>query len=300
MLAVVGTVPNPGLPVIEGPAVLADHALTVSGHDLAPDRGTPALLASAAAACAFLGLPPPHAFLAGDEGLGRGSRELYAHLVANLPGRSFSTLAFHYLMPDVMWHDKVLFAVQEMASRPRLVADAGFMYAAKMSGQAGEYDLFTPDAGEMAFLADEEAPHPFYTRGFILHEENRVPDLIARAYRCGNAARHLVVKGRKDLVADASGILSAVEGPCVEAMEAIGGTGDTLTGMAAALMEAGFDTAEAARLAARANRLAGSMAGLSPASPISGIVPFLPQALRTALEEQARPRRTPCGFSSRP
>jgi len=35
-----------------------------------------------------------------------------------------------------------------------------------MSGNAQSFDLFTPDAGELAFLADEEAPHPFYTRGF--------------------------------------------------------------------------------------------------------------------------------------
>jgi len=32
-------------------------------------------------------------------------------------------------------------------------------------------------AGEV-FLEDEEAPHPFYTRGFILHEEDRIHELI--------------------------------------------------------------------------------------------------------------------------
>ena len=63
------------------------------------------------------------------------------------------------------------------------------MYAAKMSGQAASYDLFTPDAGELAFLADETAPHPFYTRGFILHENNKIPDLINRAYSHKNAAK---------------------------------------------------------------------------------------------------------------
>ncbi|MFO7970579.1 MAG: sugar kinase, partial [Desulfobacterales bacterium] len=63
-----------------------------------------------------------------------------------------------------------------MDPRPTLIADAGFMYAAKMSGLSEAYELFTPDAGELAFLADEEAPHPFYTRGFILHEENLIPD----------------------------------------------------------------------------------------------------------------------------
>jgi hypothetical protein len=61
------------------------------------------------------------------------------------------------------------------------------MYVAKMSGQASQYDLFTL-MWELAFLADEEAPHPFYTRGFILHEDNPPPDLISRAYTFDNAA----------------------------------------------------------------------------------------------------------------
>ena len=81
------------------------------------------------------------------------------------------------------------------------MADAGYMYVAKMSGYAASYDLFTPDVGELAFLADEKAPHPFYTRGFLLHEEERVPELILRAYHHENAARHLLVKGRCDRVA---------------------------------------------------------------------------------------------------
>ena len=34
------------------------------------------------------------------------------------------------------------------------------MWAAKMSGHADHYELFTPGAGEMAFFADETVPHP--------------------------------------------------------------------------------------------------------------------------------------------
>ena len=93
----------------------------------------------------------------------------------------FKSLTFHYLQPDVDWHNKVLFAVETMQQRPILIADAGFMYAAKMSGQSECYDFFTPDVGELAFLADELAPHPFYTRGFILHENNNITDLIHQA-----------------------------------------------------------------------------------------------------------------------
>lgn len=285
MLAVVGTIPDPAVPVTEGPAEIVGSVMRVAGLPVAPDRGTPALLAAAAFACAALSLPAPYAYLVGDEGLGHGSRALYRHLTDVLPGRDISTLVFHYLMPDVMWHDKVLFAVEAMAVRPKLIADAGFMYAAKMSGQAAAYDLFTPDAGELAFLADETAPHPFYTRGFILHEENRVPDLIARAYLGENAAGTLLVKGSTDHVANASGILSTVDAPSQEAMEAMGGTGDTLTGIAAALIEAGHPVPRAAHVAALANRLSGSLAKPDPGTPIAAIIPHIPEALTRALAQ---------------
>ena len=72
-------------------------------------------------------------------------------------------------------------AAQALAVPPIMVADAGFMYVAKMSGYADAYDLFTPDLGELAFLADEKAPHPFYTRGFLLAREDDVPPLLQRA-----------------------------------------------------------------------------------------------------------------------
>jgi NAD(P)H-hydrate repair Nnr-like enzyme with NAD(P)H-hydrate dehydratase domain len=169
---------------------------------------------------------------------------------------------------------------------PRLIADAGFMYAAKMSGQSPEYELFTPDAGELAFLADEKAPHPFYTRGFILAEDNDVPELVAMAYKHDNAARHLLVKGHADLVADRTGVLFTVDHPSVEALEAVGGTGDSLTGIVASLIEAGLNTPEAARLAASVNRTAGAMADPDPASQIMDIIPYLPKAY-----EALRPER---------
>ena len=151
--------------------------------------------------------------------------------------REYTTLCFHYLLPEVDWHNRVFFAIEAMARRPILIADAGFMYVAKMSGLADQYDLFTPDVGELAFLADEEAPHPFYTRGFILHEDNLAPDLIKRAYAFDNAARYLLVKGKIDYIAAREGILAAVTEPDLEVLEPIGGTGDTITGLVAALID---------------------------------------------------------------
>jgi NAD(P)H-hydrate repair Nnr-like enzyme with NAD(P)H-hydrate dehydratase domain len=243
------------------------------------NRGTPALLAAACRTLEYFQLPPPQAFLIGDTGRGAGSRRLYEHMVARLADDQPETLVFHYLQPDVDWHNQVLFAIEALQPRPRLIADAGFMYAAKMSGLAASYDLFTPDLGELAFLADETAPHPFYTRGFILHEEQRLEELIRRAWRHDNAAQRLLVKGREDRVVIGDSVVARVKEPLVEAMEAIGGTGDSLTGVVSALIHSGMEIAKASELAARTNRLAGWMAGLNPASQIGELIQWLPEAL---------------------
>lgn len=99
------------------------------------------------------------------------------------------------------------------------------MYVAKMSGYADAYDLFTPDLGELAFLADETAPHPFYTRGFLLAEEKDLPALMRRAQAHGNCPPNLIVKGRTDHIVCNGMLAATVDTPSVEAMECIGGTG---------------------------------------------------------------------------
>lgn len=279
MLAVVGTLPVEDFPLLAAPVEWDRRALWCGGRRIPVNRGTAALLAAACAALKILGGPPPVGFLVGDIGLGRGSQQLYEHVAQQVKNCRFTALAFHYILPQVDWHSQVYFALQELKPRPFLIADAGFMYVAKMSGLAPAYDLFTPDVGELAFLADEEAPHPFYTRGFILTQENRVPELIARAYAHDNAARYLLVKGQIDYVADQQGILATVSDPQVEALEAVGGTGDTLTGMVAALISTGWEVVPAAVLAARANRLAGKLAGATPATSVAELVEHIPWAL---------------------
>ncbi|MCD6296672.1 MAG: sugar kinase [Deltaproteobacteria bacterium] len=285
MLAIIGTVPDQDFPLVEGDVGLVDDEIYIQGKKVSVNRGTPALLAAAIKTCEVLDMPGPFGYLVGDIGRGDGSRRLYEHLTRNMGRCNYNTIAFHYLQPDVDWHNRVLFAVDEMETRPILIADAGFMYAAKMSGQSSEYDLFTPDVGELAFLADEEAPHPFYTRGFILHEENRIPDLISRAYSHRNAARCLLVKGEKDYVADSEGIKAVVDYPSEEAMEAMGGTGDTVTGIATALIESGMPVHDAAVAAIRANRLAGAYAKPTPATQVMEIIEHIPRALEEILHK---------------
>jgi hypothetical protein len=288
MLAVVGTIPEKGFPLKAGEVFLEKDSILVGDRPVPVNRGTPALLASAIKAGEVLGLPPFFGYLVGDIGLGDGSRHLYEYLAKDFPRSHFSVITFHYLQPDVDWHNKVLFAVEEMNSRPILIADAGFMYAAKMSGQSNAYELFTPDPGELAFLADEEAPHPFYTRGFILHDENRIPDLITRAYEQNNAARYLLVKGKEDHVASRRGIHAVIDHPVDEALEAMGGTGDSLTGIVSALIASGMETLEAAILASRINRLAGHLAGPTPASQVMEMIAYIPRAMEQILEKMGK------------
>jgi hypothetical protein len=283
MLAVVGTIPDQDFPLVAGKVTLQEDRIHIQGNEVIVNRGTPALLAATISAAQALGQPEPFGYLVGDIGLGEGSRLLYEYLTRHIREYDFHTIVFHYVQPDVDWHNRVLFAVEEMTRRPILIADAGFMYAAKMSGQAPAYDLFTPDIGELAFLADENAPHPFYTRGFILHEENRVPDLISRAYRHENASRFLLVKGREDYLADRGGIRATIKNPADEAMEAIGGTGDTLTGIAAVLISAGREIDESAVIAAKVNRLAGHYARPTPATQVTEIIHHIPRALADLL-----------------
>lgn len=283
MLAVIGTVPDLPPEILEGYVSFNGKKLFLKGRELAVGRGTTALLAAAARAASLLTQTPPFASLAGDIGTGEGSLKLYSHLAKNIGSWNARAIAFHYILPDVDWHNRVLLALDAIDKRPILIADAGYMYAAKMSGQAQAYELFTPDVGELAFLADEQAPHPFYTRGFLLKEENRVQDLIARAYKNEDASLCLLVKGTCDFVAAKGKIISTIKEPVVEAMEAIGGTGDTLTGMAATLIASGMDVAKACELAAKANRLAGKMADPTPATQIGRIIEKIPTALEEVL-----------------
>ncbi|MBQ7585271.1 MAG: sugar kinase [Desulfovibrionaceae bacterium] len=251
-------------------------------------RGLGALIG--AATYTLKGLSPNSSYveletlLVGDLGSGAGSCKLYAHLIKLLPSLSgLSGLTFHYLYPEVDWHNRILLALEELEPKPLLVADAGFMYAAKMSGYADHYDLFTPDQGELAFLADAEAPHPFYTRGFFLNTDRQTSELVKMAYEEGNAAKWLIIKGSVDNIICAGELKGQIDSPNVPAMEAIGGTGDLVTGVVTGLLAQGLSLDSACLLAAKASRLAGFMAQPTPATQIEEILPFLPAALNQLL-----------------
>jgi len=285
---IVGTVPQESFPLVHGSVSLDGKYLRVEHQRVPVARGTPALIAAAVLAGSIFGDPTIEVLLAGDTGLGRGSDRIYRYF-QDMDRFRYEGITFHYLQPDIDGHNRVWMALESDTKRPILVADAGFMYVAKMSGYAAQYDLFTPDAGELAFLADEKAPHPFYTRGFLLQTDAALPDLIEKAYRFHNAARHLLIKGKIDVVVAAGQIVTKIAEPCVPVLEPIGGTGDTVTGIATALLHAGMGMTSSCRMAAVTNRLMGKLASPDPASSICDLLKFLPQALAETLKNPTGP-----------
>ncbi|CAI3230331.1 NAD(P)H-hydrate dehydratase [Desulfovibrio legallii] len=284
MWCIVGTLPDAAAPLLtaglDAPSAVRDGFLILpDGFRTPVQRGTPALAATALLACAALNFPPPRLLLAGDTGSGAGSRAVYAHLEDCLPALAPRGLTFHYLFPDVDWHNRLLLAISALPVRPLLAADAGYMYVAKMSGYADAYDLFTPDLGELAFLADETAPHPFYTRGFLLAEEKDLPALMRRAQAHGNCPPNLIVKGRTDHIVCNGMLAATVDTPSVEAMECIGGTGDLVTGLVTAFLCGGLPICRASLAAARAARLLAQDCAPDPGFQIGQLLARLPEML---------------------
>ena len=280
MLLLAGTVPFDVGEIISGQVDYREGNFWIGDHQLSVSRGTAALICAAAISCRHLGIDLPYAVLAGDIGQKSSGSFIYKALQDFLVKNSVRALALHYLMPNILYHKKLMAAIQTLNPKPFLMADAGSMYVAKAAGQAHLYDLFTPDLGELAFLADDKASHPAYTRGFICRMEEEVPALIKRAYQFNNAAAYLCVKGSTDYICYQGEIINTVDDPSVEVLEAIGGTGDTLSGIVAALIYKNISIEKACVLAARANRLAGKMADPTPSTQIGEIIRFIPEALK--------------------
>jgi NAD(P)H-hydrate repair Nnr-like enzyme with NAD(P)H-hydrate dehydratase domain len=279
MLLIGGTVPCDIGQLIIGEAYYEKGDVRVCKSSLPVSRGTAALVGAAAITCRYLGLEPPHVLLAGDIGQKTTGTIIYESLQAFLEKTQVHTLTLHYLMPNIRYHKALMKSIQELDPKPILIADAGSMYVAKAAGQAALYDLFTPDLGELAFLADDQAAHPAYTRGFICHMEEDVPELIRRAFEYKNTARYLCVKGKIDYICHDGVILDRIDEPSIESLEAIGGTGDTLTGIASALIYKGLDIHKACLSATKANRWAGKLSNPTPATQIREIIDHIPEAL---------------------
>ncbi len=291
MLVLVGTVPMPGLGLTRGRISYGD-ALRIGERGLdipcaSLMHCTTAMMAAAAVACTTMGYDAPYGVTAGCIGDGSGSRMLYRFLTEEAESLGADVLTLHYIVPQTKLIKQVVDSILAWKKRPILIGDAGGMYAVKAAGLARNFDLFTPDPGELAFLSDADALHPAYVRHFISEVDTLdMPRLIARAFEHGDAAKVLLVKGETDYVVKEGEILTTIGEPNIAAMEAIGGTGDTITGLVAALIYGGWDIVKASIVAAKTNRIAGLLCNPTPATHIGEIVAHLPQALEQVLEKE--------------
>ena len=284
MILLAGTVPLKDLPLVAGEVRAEDGFLVTGGHRIPCTQGTGAMISAALAVTEYLKIDSPQIVVAGDIGQGKGSREIYEYLIRMIPELPVEVLTLHYCLPDMALTRRLCQSVAKCTKKPVMIADAASMYAAKAAGLSSQFDIFTPDATELAFLADAEATHPAYiSRHLFDTDGNKAPELIATAYQQSSAARVLLVKGAIDYVVRDGDILDTVSEPDVPELEAIGGTGDTITGMVSAFAYAGLELHEAAMIAARANRIAGTFAQATPATKISQIVERFPDVMKEYL-----------------
>ena len=284
MMLIAGTVPIKDLPLTIAEVSIEGESLVVDGYYIPRTQGTGAMVGAALATTDYLKLEPPRVLLAGDIGQGRGSQQIYEYLIEKVVELSPTVLALHYCLPDMSLTRRLCKAVDGCAKRPFMIADAASMYAAKAAGLAKNFDIFTPDATEMAFLADKEATHPAYIARHLFDTDiEQTPGLVAKAHKQGSLAKLVLVKGAIDYVVEEGNIIATVTEPDVPELEAIGGTGDTITGLISGFVFAGLEPREAAIIAARANRVAGKFARATPATRVGQIIDQYPNVFKEYL-----------------
>lgn len=275
MLLICGTIPSKNFPLTIGSVSMEGDNLVVSNRRFPCTQGTGAMITAALVTTKYLQKDPPRALIIGDVGgiSDEGTRQLFKFLIDKICSLAPDVLALHYCLPIMPLMKDLCKAIDKCEKRPYMLADAGAMYAAKGAGLSARFDMYTPDVTEMGFLADPEAAHPAYAARHLFDcEPEKIPELISTAYRDNNAAKTLIVKGKVDYIAHDRAIIASVAGPDVPALEAIGGTGDTITGIASALIFAGYHPQVAALIAARTNRSAGQLAQANPATKVKKII----------------------------
>ena len=285
MLLIAGTLPIEDMPLTLGTVRAEGEFLAVDGQRFSATQGTGAMISAALTTTDYLGLEAPQVLVAGDIGQGRGSQEIYEYLIQHVAELSPEVLALHYWLPNMVLTRRLCEAIdQKCKKRPMMIADSASMYSAKAAGLATKFDIFTPDATEMAFLADPDATHPAYIAKHLFNTDiTRTPELAAAAYQKNNAAKLLLVKGAIDYIIKEGEMITTVTEPDVPALEAIGGTGDTITGLTSAFVYAELELNKAAMIAARANRAAGQFAEATPATKVNQVIAQFPAVFKKYL-----------------
>lgn len=281
MFTIMGTIPFAGMGIKTGKSSFENGSLKLDDLTVSPTLGTTAMVAAACIICKSLDIDTPYFITAGDIGEGNGSKKLYHYISSNIKSIDTEVLGMHYIMPNIALMKIVLDAIGKTNEKMDLIADAGSMYTAKAGKYVSQFDIFTPDAGEMAYLADPEASHPSYVKHLLFSlDKSEIVTLINRAYENGNTPRIMLVKGKIDYIVENGKVIEKVDKPSIPSMEAIGGTGDSLVGILTALIYAGYDKVDACVKASRINRIAGKLAEPDPSTPVRKIIANIPEAIK--------------------
>lgn len=276
MIVLIGTVPYK-TGVYVGHARIEKDYLNVENVKFPIERGTAAMAASCAQVCSFYGLPMPLCIFGGDTSDGKGTDLMFQEVNTNIDKYAPDIITLHYLFPKIAYGNPFVSKVNSLPKRPQLIADAGGMYLIKTLNQSHLFDVFTPDEGELLFLADEFAAHPLYVRSELLKKVMDIDSLVEAAYRHKNAAKTLVVKGTIDYIYKDGVKIKESRGPNIPAMEAIGGTGDTITGMLSGLRYQKDEDSNYKALVV--NRLIGKRINCTPATQIREFIGAIPAVL---------------------
>jgi hypothetical protein len=288
MLLLSGTMPLEDKSLVAGTIRYDGQSISLGDRYIPKDLtsiGAMAMMAAAATTTQALGIEPPIGVIAGDTGQGAGSASLYSYLTEQAGGLGASALTMHYILPIRKPFLEFVEMLDYWQKRPFMIADAGSMLIAKATRSCRKFDLFTPDAGEICFLADPEAGHPAYVKSLLFEiDTTQVPTLIEKAYASGNSPRYLLIKGPTDFLVDDGKIIHTIAEPNIPVLEPIGGTGDTITGMVSALISGGYEPMKACLIAGRANRLAGQLTNPTPATPVFEIIKHIADAVERMVD----------------
>ncbi|MGC8911524.1 MAG: NAD(P)H-hydrate dehydratase [Nitrososphaeria archaeon] len=282
---IVGTVPVEKFPIYVGIPSFDGKNLFLNEWTLPIGMGTLTLYSAAYLTLAHLKGESPTLITVGDIGKADGSRILYQKLTEEIEEFKPNVLTLHYVMPIITLVKTLALKLQKMNPKPIVVADAGFMYAFKASKMGHVCDIFTPDPGEMAFLADKNAVHPAYMERHLFEIDSiDVESLIEKVKNVEGLPKMLVVKGAVDYIVLDGKILFKIDDPMVPSLEPIGGTGDTLTGILTGLISCGLPLEKAALYACKINRIAGLLSNPTPRTKVNEIISYIPKAIDMVLK----------------
>ena len=93
----------------------------------------------------------------------------------------------------------------------------------------------------------------------------------------------MVVKAAVDHIIVDGEVVGEVREPLVPALEAIGGTGDKITGIVSALIYSGLEPSDACIKAAQINRFMGELTNPTPATGIDKLIERIPEAVKKVI-----------------